>query len=106
MTKNIAQKRKQFFPINESFREYLSGYGRYLELPVVYEDLLEYEDSFPLINEFGDDTLWQTLLFEQQNGGMVLHQRCSQTYLQKFIQEQSSFIKRSEQNWPIIINYR
>ena len=65
MSKNIAQKRKQFFPINDSFREYLSDHGRYMKLPVIYEDLLAYEDSFPLINEFGEDTLWQTLLFEQ-----------------------------------------
>ena len=66
MSKNIAQKRKQFFPINDSFREYLSGHGRYMELPVIYEDLLGYEDSFPLINEFGEDTLWQTLLLNNK----------------------------------------
>ena len=42
MSKNIAQKRKQFFPINDSFREYLSVHGRYVELPVIYEDLLAY----------------------------------------------------------------
>lgn len=92
MTKNIAQKRKQFFPINESFREYLSGYGRYLELPVVYEDLLEYQDSFPLINEFGDDTLWQTLLFEQQQG-KELYEGLKQIYVQLRSEGQKSVLK-------------
>ena len=81
MSKNIAQKRKQFFPINDSFREYLSGHGRYMELPVIYEDLLGYEDSFPLINEFGEDTLWQTLLFEQQRG-KELYEGLKQIYVQ------------------------
>jgi len=63
-----TQQRKQFFPINTLFREYLTEYHRATELPVTYEDMLKYEDSFPLINKSGDDTLWQTLIYEQQFG--------------------------------------
>lgn len=63
-----TQQRKQFFPINQLFRDYLSRFHRALELPVIYEDMLKYEDSFPLINKHGDDTLWQTLIYEQQFG--------------------------------------
>ena len=92
MSKNIAQKRKQFFPINDSFREYLSGHGRYMELPVIYEDLLAYEDSFPLINEFGEDTLWQTLLFEQQRG-KELYEGLKQIYVQLRSEGQKSVLK-------------
>ena len=92
MSKNIAQKRKQFFPINDSFREYLSGHGRYMELPVIYEDLLGYEDSFPLINEFGEDTLWQTLLFEQQRG-KELYEGLKQIYVQLRSEGQKSVLK-------------
>jgi hypothetical protein len=64
----VTQQRKQFFPINELFREYLHTFHRSLELPVSYEDLLKYDDSFPLINKEGNDTLWQTLIYEQQFG--------------------------------------
>ena len=92
MSKNIAQKRKQFFPINDSFREYLSGHGRYIELPVIYEDLLAYEDSFPLINEIGEDTLWQTLLFEQQRG-KELYEGLKQIYVQLRSEGQKSVLK-------------
>jgi hypothetical protein len=92
MSKNIVQKRKQFFPINNSFREYLSGHGRYMELPVIYEDLLAYEDSFPLINEFGEDTLWQTLLFEQQRG-KELYEGLKQIYVQLRSEGQKSVLK-------------
>ena len=92
MSKNIAQKRKQFFPINDSFREYLSGHGRYMELPVIYEDLLAYEDSFPLINEFGEDTLWQTLLFEQHRG-KELYEGLKQIYVQLRSEGQKSVLK-------------
>lgn len=63
-----TQHRKQFFPINALFRKYLTEYHRAVDLPVTYEDMLKYEDSFALINKNGDDTLWQTLIYEQQFG--------------------------------------
>ena len=63
-----AEKRKQFFAINELFRGYLRQYQRSMALPVVYEDLLKYEDAFPLLNEDGEDSLWQTLIYEAQFG--------------------------------------
>ncbi|MDC3132538.1 hypothetical protein OA542_02240 [Opitutae bacterium] len=92
MSHRIAQKRKQFFSINESFSEYLRTHGRYLELPMVYEDLLEYEDSFPLINEFGEDTLWQTLLFEQYRG-KDLYEALKHIYVQLRSEGQKSVLK-------------
>ena len=67
----VTQQRKQFFPINNLFREYLQIFHRSLELPVSYEDLLKYDDAFPLINKEGNDTLWQTLIYEQQFGREV-----------------------------------
>ncbi|MGB0792247.1 MAG: hypothetical protein ACPGTR_01700 [Opitutales bacterium] len=63
-----TQQRKQYYPINGAFRDYLAEYQRGLDLPVSYEDLLDYEDAFPLINKAGQDTLWQTLIYEQQRG--------------------------------------
>ena len=68
MQSAATQQRKQFFEINEPFRDYLSEFQRAMDLPVTYEDMLKYEDSFPLINKSGDDTLWQTLIYEQQFG--------------------------------------
>ena len=63
-----TQQRKQFFSINAQFREYLEEYLRALELPVSYEDLLQYQDAFPLMNADGEDTHWQTLIYEQHLG--------------------------------------
>lgn len=63
-----TQQRKQFFSINDPFREYLQQFDRSIELPVTYEDMLKYEDSFPLVDKDGHDTLWQTLIYEQQFG--------------------------------------
>ena len=63
-----TQQRKQFFPVSKLFREYLHTFDRSMDLPVSYEDLLQYQDAFPLINKEGNDTLWQTLIYEQQFG--------------------------------------
>jgi hypothetical protein len=63
-----TQQRKQFFQINDSFRAYLKSFQRGMDLPVAYEDMLKYEDSFPLIDKDGNDTLWQTLIYEAQLG--------------------------------------
>ena len=68
MQSTATQHRKQFFPINALFRKYLCEFHRAMDLPVSYEDMLKYEDSFPLINKSGEDTLWQTLIYEQQFG--------------------------------------
>ena len=43
--------------------QYLNKYGRLLLLPVQYEDLLEYEASFPHTDVRGKDTLWETVMF-------------------------------------------
>ena len=51
MQSAATQHRKQFFPINALFRKYLSEFHRAMDLPVTYEDMLKYEDSFPLINK-------------------------------------------------------
>jgi len=68
MQQQYTQKRKQFFSINHLFRDYLHTFHRSIELPAHYEDLLRYEDSFPLVDKNGEDTLWQTLIYEQQYG--------------------------------------
>ncbi|MEO0511100.1 MAG: hypothetical protein AAF065_14720 [Verrucomicrobiota bacterium] len=68
MQEAVIQQRKQFFPINELFRDYLTQYRRGMELPLTYEDMLKYEDSFPLLDKQGEDTLWQTLIYEAQFG--------------------------------------
>ena len=80
MQQNTTQKRKQFFSINDLFRKYLHKFHRSVQLPICYEDLLKYEDSFPLVDKNGEDTLWQTLIYEQQYG-RELYERLKQIYV-------------------------
>jgi hypothetical protein len=56
-------KKKIFFPLNPAFRNYLKSYEREVSLPLSYEDLTFYEQSFPLYDKKGKDTLWETVLY-------------------------------------------
>ena len=68
MQKDNQQQKKEFFPISGGLREYLGHYKREMELPVKYENLLQSVDSYPLMNEKNEDTLWQTMVYDQHYG--------------------------------------
>lgn len=56
-------KKKIHFPVKEKLQKYLLHYNRVTKLPVSYTDLLRYNNSFPLIDIKGNDTLWESVLF-------------------------------------------
>lgn len=58
-------KKKIFYPINIAFREYLESYDREIKLPLSYEDLKYYDNTIPLYDEKGIDTLWETVFYPQ-----------------------------------------
>jgi hypothetical protein len=62
---NEISKKKPHFFIGRRLSAYLKAYGREIKLPVTYEDLLAYTESFPLFDKHGKDTLWETVLFSQ-----------------------------------------
>ena len=66
--KNSTQRKKQFYPVSAGLREYLNHYKREMLLPVKYENLLQSVDSYPLMNEKNEDTLWQTMVYDQHYG--------------------------------------
>jgi len=43
----------------------LRQYGRETDLPIDYQRLLGWQESFPLFDKNGNDTLWQTVIYEQ-----------------------------------------
>ncbi len=60
-------KKKKFYRITDGLREYLGKYLREQRLPVTYDDLTHWQDSFPLTDEKGEDTLWCTVLYDQNS---------------------------------------
>ena len=57
---NEISKKKVCYPITPNVTKYLNKYGRRKELPLSYEQLLNYHDSFPVGN-----TLWITVMYNQ-----------------------------------------
>lgn len=64
MSDVIALKKKQLYPLSDGFRAYLSRYDRTSDLPLQYEDLLDCYETFPLYDKDGNDTLWQSFIYE------------------------------------------
>jgi hypothetical protein len=63
MQGNIPSKKKVFFSIKPPLREYLEEYNRNIALPLQYEDLMRYTTSLPLLDQEGQDTLWETVYY-------------------------------------------
>jgi hypothetical protein len=62
---DVPSRKKFFYSINEQLREYLLKYNRENKLPVQYSDLLRFNMSVPLLDKSGNDTLWQTVYYEE-----------------------------------------
>jgi len=56
--------KKDLFPVSDRLQDYLSRYGRDIELPVVYKDLLNYRHSTSLRNKKGKLTHWETAVYD------------------------------------------
>jgi hypothetical protein len=61
---HINQK-KIPYEVDRGLRRYLKAYGREMDLPILYSDLLRYSESVTLFDKHGNDTLWTSLLYAQ-----------------------------------------
>ncbi|KAA3439194.1 hypothetical protein [Rufibacter hautae] len=62
---NKISKKKQYYPVTEPLGRYLREYDRAAPLPITYQDLLHFTDAYPLYDRWGQDTLWQTVVYDQ-----------------------------------------
>ncbi|HRH65321.1 MAG TPA: hypothetical protein PLU53_03405 [Bacteroidia bacterium] len=76
---NSISKKKISYQIVEELFIYLEDFGRLVNLPFRYPDLLRYNYSVPLMDKFGNDTLWETVYF-QPSETEELNQKLVQTY--------------------------
>jgi hypothetical protein len=59
------------FPVHESLRNYLKHHGREVKLPVTYEDLLRITYSVPLKDKKGNDTFWETVVYDMREWAFI-----------------------------------
>jgi len=63
----IIKKKKKPFTIQEPLKKFLYTYNRYISIPLHYTDLLRHENEIPLYDKDGNDTLWKTVFFSQND---------------------------------------
>ena len=61
----LISKKKIVYPISESLRSYLVKYGREVDIPIHYKELLRYSNSIALYDYKGNDTLWETVFYDE-----------------------------------------
>lgn len=62
---NIITDKKPTFPIMPELVIYLARYERYYHFEVSYEDLMRWENSFPVYDAKGKDTLWRSVTYSR-----------------------------------------
>lgn len=63
----LISKKKIIYPISQKLRSFLQTYGREVEFPIQYNDLLRYSTSIALYDSKGNDTLWETVFFAESD---------------------------------------
>ncbi|MCD8482754.1 MAG: hypothetical protein LR015_08885 [Verrucomicrobia bacterium] len=66
MEPTFQTKKKPIYTIGEDLSQYLAKYNRAFELPVSYTRLTEWEESMPLYDQEGEDTLWRTVIYKPE----------------------------------------
>ena len=68
---NVPSKKKVAVPVRPMLMEYLKKYGRSKELPLQYDDLLQYESSVPLYDHNDNDTYWEQVFYSQADQDQI-----------------------------------
>lgn len=63
----LISKKKIIYPISSKLRVFLQAYGREVDFPIQYNDLLRYSTSIALYDSKGNDTLWETVFFAESD---------------------------------------
>ncbi|MBK9255368.1 MAG: hypothetical protein IPM42_07770 [Saprospiraceae bacterium] len=76
MIGNKPSKKKIAFPVSELLQKYLERYNRITKLPILYDDLLGYIASTPLMNNKGLDTHWETVYYSEYDQEIINNGLC------------------------------
>ncbi len=71
MAGDAPSKKKLIFSINQQLSQYLHKNNRQTSLPLQYDDLLRFTNSTSLINADGEDTLWETVYYNELDANEI-----------------------------------
>lgn len=69
-------QKKVIIPVRPPLRAYLQRHRREVKLPLQYEDLDRFHQTVALINHEGEDTLWQTIYYDEYERSPILKGLC------------------------------
>jgi hypothetical protein len=75
----VISKKKVVYPISPGLRNYLINYGREVDIPIHYKDLLRYSGSIALYDSRGNDTLWETVFYDESDRNEI-HYKVKKIY--------------------------
>lgn len=56
-------KKKPVYPVTSGLKKYLKFYQRGEDLPITYQELMNFQETIPVYDKNGKDTLWETPLY-------------------------------------------
>ncbi|MBD1429561.1 MULTISPECIES: hypothetical protein [Sphingobacterium] len=59
----VISRKKPIYPVGQGLAKYLKMYQRDAKLPISYFDLLNFQETVPVMDKFGNDTFWETPLY-------------------------------------------
>lgn len=77
--RNLISRKKEVYTISDFFRTYLDRYGRLRRLGLRYEDLTRHNNSVPLYDEQGEDTLWASVFYSSYEQTEI-HEHLKEAY--------------------------
>ncbi|MDG1279382.1 MULTISPECIES: hypothetical protein [Algoriphagus] len=63
----LISKKKIIYSISPGLRRYLIKYSREVDIPIHYHELLRYTNSIALYDSKDQDTLWETVFYDQSD---------------------------------------
>jgi len=72
----IPSKKKVPITPSKDLLDYLEEHGRKSKIPIQYSDMLRYMASVPLLDNQGNDTLWETVYFDHAEADEINQALC------------------------------
>ena len=70
---NAIRYKKPMYPVTPDLEEYLGNHGRNFRIPIEYNDLLRYSEQIPKLDDKGDPTLWNSVMFQHSEIDEIYH---------------------------------
>lgn len=69
----LIENKKEIYPPSERLDRYLRTFNRSYRMPIEYDDLFSFRDSFPIYDANGQDTLWSTISYDPGSADHIYH---------------------------------